>query len=162
MIVDELKNASQYAATGTPLRRALDYLMSTDLLSLAPGRNVVDGDTIYVERQQYPTRPIAQGRYEAHRKYLDVHVILQGREKIYWAPVGALTVTDEYSAQKDALMLSDPAGSGDANSSRLQAQLGPGSFAIVFPQDAHIPGSQWDGETMVEKVVVKVLWSAPA
>jgi len=163
MIVDQLNNANQYAPVGTPLRRALDHILNEDLLALELGRIEIDGDTIFLMRQQYTTRPHAGAIYEAHRRYLDVHVVLAGREAMYWAPTAGLATVEEYSEENDALMLRDHTDDdSDLAAPRVHAQLAPGTFAIVFPQDAHIPACQWGEAAPVEKLVVKVLWSAGA
>lgn len=100
--------------------------------------------------QRYRTRPAAGLQLEAHRRYIDVQYLVEGREVIHWAPLATLTdVTLPYDAAKDAAFF---AGTGGEVPLRLAA----GQFAILFPDDAHAPCCAWDAPEDVLKVVVKV------
>ena len=152
MIADQLARAGQYSQPETPLRRALEYLAGEDLLALEPGRVDIEGDDIYAMRQRYTTRPADGALYEAHRLYLDVHLVLAGTETIYWAPTGTLQVAEAYAEESDSEMLRD----ADSGSARGAVHLTAGNFVIVYPDDAHIPCCEWKSPAEVEKVVVKV------
>ena len=152
MIVDELTRAELYSPEGTPLRRAFEYLAGEGLLAVEPGRVDIDGDTIYAMLQRYTTRPADGALYEAHRLYLDVHLVLAGTETIYWAPTGTLQVAEAYADESDSEMRRAAAD----DTARGAVHLTAGTFAVVFPDDAHIPCCAWQSPAEVEKVVVKV------
>lgn len=152
MIVDQLERAGQYSEDGSALRRALEYLERENLLAMEPGRIEIEGDEIYLMRQRYSTRAVDGALYEAHRRYLDVHLVLAGRETMYWAPTASLQVAETYVEDSDAQMLRDAV----STSPRAAVHLTTGTFAVVYPDDAHIPCCDWNATAEVEKAVVKV------
>ncbi|MHB8088995.1 MAG: YhcH/YjgK/YiaL family protein, partial [Anaerolineaceae bacterium] len=91
------------------------------------------------------TKPLAEGKWEAHRRYLDVQYMLSGCERIDFALLHTMKL-GEYNAEKDFQAMS---GSGST------LNLVEGSFAVFFPQDAHMPGLAVGKPEWVKKVVVK-------
>ena len=112
-----------------------------------PGRHELDGDKVFALVQQYQTKPLAEGKWEAHRKYIDVQYVAAGVEKIGWAPVSRLKVTELYDETKDVAFYT---GKGDF------VTVPAGWFVILFPEDAHMPSIAVDAPSPVTKVVVKV------
>ena len=97
--------------------------------------------------QSYSTRE-ANDTPEAHRKYIDIQYLLSGEEAI---GVGAVSdMTEEVSAKPDGAVWF-------YHGPLSQIKLGSGSFAVLFPQDAHAPGIAVGAPAPVRKVVVKVL-----
>ena len=148
MIMDHIENALQYAPLGERLAAALRYLAETDFRELPAGRHDLRGDELYVLVNRYHTKPLDQGAWEAHRRYIDVQYMVAGAEQMGVARTGSLEVTDEYDGEKDMMLLE---GEGDF------ITLRPGSFVVLMPQDAHMPGMALDEPAPVTKVVVKVL-----
>jgi len=148
VIVDKLSNARSYSALGGGIVAALDYLRKTDFSALAPGRYELDGDKLYALVQQYDSKPREQGRLEAHRRYIDVQYVAEGAERMGYGNVDDLKVVTEYDGTKDALFLQ-----GESDFVVMHA----GSFAVFWPQDAHMPGIALQAPQRVKKVVLKVL-----
>ncbi len=148
MIFDVITNRQRYRGIGSGIERAMEYLADTDFTTLQDGRYPIEGDEIYAIVMSYDTEPEDVRRFEAHRKYLDVQFILDGREIIYWAPVEELSPEGEYSDEKDIVFLS--------GETRARLQLTPGSFALFYPEDAHKPNCAWDAPQRARKAVVKV------
>ena len=146
MIYDNIKNAQTYANLGPRFRQAFDYLKSTDLTALPVGRIEVDGQKMYVMVQEYTSKLKEQGRWEAHRRYVDLQFIVSGKEKMGYASLDRLTLGD-YNPDKDLQALS-----GDG----VLLPMGPGDFMLLWPQDAHMPGMADESPTPVRKVVVKI------
>lgn len=149
MIMDQLTGWQRYASTLPGLDKAFDYLQKLD--STKPdGRYEIDGDRIYCLVQRYKTKPVAEGVFEAHKKYTDVQLVLAGKETILWAPLAALkTVRTPYVEEKDySLYEPIPAST--------PLHLSAGQFTILFPNDGHAPCLEWDGPSDVVKAVVKV------
>ncbi len=92
----------------------------------APGRYEFPGGFLLL--QEGETKPMAEGDFEAHRKYLDVQILLEGEEAVMWADVGDLTPSVPYNAEKDKEMLA-----GDGAVLRLK----PGCCYICRPEDGH-------------------------
>ncbi len=132
MILDRLDNAVFYRSLGPRIAAALDYLRGTDFSALADGRHELDGDRLLAMVQRYRTKPLVKARWEAHRRYLDIQYVVQGEERIGYAPiVEGLRVAEPYDADKDVLFF-------DVQGDLLQVPAG--SFAIFGPQDIHAPG----------------------
>jgi len=146
MIIDQLKNASFYSGMHEGLATAFHYLQNTDLSKIAPGRYEIKGSNVYVLVQQYETKSREKGRWEAHRLYMDVQYVFQGVELCGYANLERLKA-GEYDEAKDFLALT---GEGDF------FVLREGTFAILAPQDAHMPGIAVSGPQPVKKFVVKV------
>lgn len=147
MIIDHIKNVSFYGGIHPGIDRALEYLSQTDLAALDSGRYALDGDRVFALVQRYDTKPREQGVWEAHRRYIDVQYVAAGLERMGYAPLESLTVTQPYVSDKDCELL---AGNGDF------ILASAGTFAVFFPQDAHMPGLACEQPRPVVKVVVKV------
>jgi biofilm protein TabA len=146
MVIDRIDNAAQYVALGPGIARGLEFLRSTDLASLTTGRHEVDGDRVYALVSEYTTRPTEQGRWEAHRRYLDLQSLACGSERIGWTPVGGL-VPESQEDQKDVAWFT---GAGQF------LTLRPGDFMLLWPADAHMPGIALNEPVPVKKIVIKI------
>jgi biofilm protein TabA len=145
MIMDQLPQWRRYAGLLTGLPQAFQFL-ETLTPATPDGRYELGSNYCLVQR--YRTK--LEGAFEAHRKYVDVQYILAGHETILWAPLASLTtVTQPYDAARDIAFFAAPVG-------HTPLRLGPGQFAILFPEDGHAPGLENAGATDVVKAVVKV------
>ena len=147
MIVDTLKNAHLYAKNGTRVAAAIEYLCKTDFSKIATGRYELDGENMHVLIQQYNSRLVEGAEFEAHRMYADVHYVRDGSERMGYMHISRLTTTTPYDVAKDCEMLQ-----GETDFVTLFA----GMFAIVFPEDAHIPCLAIDEPQPIKKVVIKI------
>ncbi len=147
MIFDQLKNAELYLQINNRFRKAFDYLKSNDFNNIEPGKYEIDGEDIYAIVQQYDTKPMSSGKWEAHKKYIDIQFMVSGKEKMGYSHKNKMIVTHEYNSDKDALYLK-----GEGNFLVAEA----GYFAIFFPTDVHMPCIAINLSTPVKKVVIKV------
>ena len=148
MILDHLANAAGYYGLGPRIAKALRFLSGENLEKLPEGRIAMDGARLYARVSGYETKAgTAGGIWEAHRRYLDIQCLIAGVEKIGYAGLAALKVTQAYDAGKDCEFLK-----GRGQFFILQPQ----NFAIFFPQDAHMPCRAAGRPAPVRKVVVKV------
>jgi YhcH/YjgK/YiaL family protein len=144
MIFDMLSNSNNYFNLNHNLNMAFSFLDSNDLNKLKPGRIELD-PSVFVLVQEYMTKPIDKGVWEAHRRYIDLQYMLSGRERIDFALLNTMQV-GEYDADRDFLPMS---GSG------YRLDLIPGSFVIFYPQDAHKPGLAAELPEQIKKIVIK-------
>lgn len=147
MIFDQLKNAELYFQINDRFRKAFDYLRSNDFDNIEPGKYEIDGEDIYAIVQQYDTKPMSSGKWEAHKKYIDIQFMVSGKEKMGYSHKNKMIVTHEYNSDKDALYLK-----GEGNFLVAEA----GYFAVFFPTDVHMPCIAINLSTPVKKVVIKV------
>jgi YhcH/YjgK/YiaL family protein len=149
MILDTLAQWRTYRALS--LRFAAGFAFIEKATEKTPvGRHEIDGEDVYAFVQQHATTPLAERKYESHRKYIDIQFMLRGRELMYWAPLPLLkTVTMPFDVSKDAALYAlVPEG--------VAVPVVAGQFAIFFPEDGHIPSCAWDAPAEILKIVVKV------
>ena len=145
MIYDTLSHLQTYRGLSEQMDAALDYIARTDLAALTPGRHDILGDRAYVNRQSPVYR--AENLWERHEKYIDIQISLTGDETIRWARADRVTGFSPF--ENDGSVSAEPAQG-------LALPLERDTFAVFFPQDAHMPGLGRPGEKG-EQVVVKVL-----
>lgn len=149
MLFDKIHNAPQYYNLGVRLSTALKYLMEKDFSAMAAGRYEIDGDRIYALVQEYDTRTRTAGKWEAHRRYIDIQYIVEGTELMGYENLENMEFQNQdYNPDKDVII---PEGEGSF------VKMNAGTFAILWPQDAHMPGQAVSEPSGVRKVVIKVL-----
>ena len=132
-------------ATGYPLafvaaKIALGY-------TLDEIQNDITGQT-YANVQEYTSR--TENKYEAHRLYIDVQIVLSGEENIFVAPLDkASGIAQEYSTKSDCVLFED-AAEGKA------VKADPDNWVVLFPNEAHKPCMAISEPSPVRKVVVKI------
>jgi YhcH/YjgK/YiaL family protein len=146
MIIDQIGNAHLYHAVNAKFKQAFDYIHQIDVDSIAVGKYEIDGENMYALIQEYNTKLKEQGKWEAHRRYIDLQYVTQGAEGIGYANINHLQ-QGVYDAGRDFLPLH---GEGDLFT------LHSGSFVLLLPEDAHMPGMAVGTPAPVKKVVVKI------
>lgn len=145
MILDSLENAALYAPIHPRIALALGELAR--LSALPEGRYALDGEQVFAIIEQYQTKPREDALWEAHRKYIDVQFVVEGAEVMGVAPLQNMEAQGEYDEAKDYQPF---AGDGDFFTLRA------GQFAILFPQDVHLPQRSLNQPQTVKKIVIKV------
>jgi len=110
------------------------------------------GDGVYAMVQSYETKKREDAKYEAHRRYIDVQLILDGEEIIAVEPLSVMhqqTCLMAYDAEKDAELYAE-------NMEGTDYQLGKGDFLIFMPEDGHMPGLCVQEPITIKKVVIKI------
>lgn len=147
MIFCKRKNLERYLGLSKNLDTALRFLMETDLGCLKMGKNVVDGDAVYVNRFDYDT--VAEPITEGHLRYIDIHVVLEGEEVVAVSDTSTLT---EIERKEDEDYI------GFQGKFQSLNTLRPEDVLICFPEDAHSPKRICGTSSChVKKAVVKVL-----
>ena len=148
MIYDRFENLNLYCQPGTRLHRALVYAQDV-ARTAADGRTEIDGDRLYVSVSTYHTGSRGERRFEAHKKYIDVQVVLEGEERIDVSLEKDLPVLEAYDEKREVMFLVPP------KEFALLA-MKPGCFAVFYPEDVHRPGCNLRSKRRVRKLVVKV------
>ncbi|MHA0855608.1 YhcH/YjgK/YiaL family protein [Paenibacillus sp. CMAA1364] len=144
MIYDKITNAGQYSFTNARLKNALDDMVK--------GQFTESMETIDFKKNlvSFTTKPKAECRYEAHKHYIDIHIVTQGREYVEVSNVACLSNLTVYIEENDIYF-------GDVTSDlKFKGYLEPGYFLICFPEDTHLVGAHELDEQVVNKVVYKV------
>ena len=114
----------------------------------AVGKYELEGGA-YVSVQEYTTKARSEAKYEAHKKFIDIQLILSGRELIAVTPIEKMEIKDEYNETKDVMFFQH-------NDECTDYVLEAGDFLILYPQDVHMPGVCINERSLVRKIVVKV------
>lgn len=148
MIYAKLSQMNRYKGICSSLDTAIDYMTKTDLLAtLVMGRNDVDGEEVYINRFNYTTLPEEETIWEGHKYYADIHVVLEGEEKIGVTDASSLKA-GEYEPEGDFIPHEGPVDSW--------VTMRPGDILVVFPEDVHKVKVQLNGPSDIKKAVFKV------
>ena len=143
MITDSIKNIKLYKEIPDAIS---EFLQKTDLISLSLGRHELT-DGIYVNVMEY--EPSVPEKYEAHRKYADLQVVIQGKEQMKSALLPDNLSDEDYNSEGDYILFAKC----DTGFATMEAV--PGVFYYFAPQDAHMPGIK-AAEGKVKKAVFKI------
>jgi YhcH/YjgK/YiaL family protein len=148
VIYDRFENLNLYCQPGARLHRALGYARDV-ARDVGDGRTDIDGDRLYASVATYETGSREERRFEAHRRYIDVQVLLDGEEIIDVSLDPDLPIIEAYDEKRDVMFLEAP---------RQVASLAmrPGYFAVFYPHDIHRPGCLLGEKRRVRKIVMKV------
>ena len=151
MIKDSIKNANYYNLS-EHFKLGLDYLKNTDFSNVKNGKYEILGNEVFAIVQDYTSKEEKEGKFEVHRKYIDIQFIVEGEEKIGVGKLEDFQEITEYDEKKDIVFLNKK-----TNYSTDFIKLREKEFAIFLPTDAHMPSLAIQTPSYVKKVVVKVL-----
>ena len=141
--------AKQYQANKPYWDKAIAFLSSTNLDTLSLGKHLIDGENVFATVSEGPTKEYNKTGWESHRNYLDLHLMLLGKERIGMVDTTSAAVTNPYDATKDA-------ANYDATIKGNYYVADSNTLLIFFPQDAHRPSIHVDGFDRVKKLVIKI------
>lgn len=148
MIYAKNADALAYRGIHPSLDLALEHITPEFLAALRDSQRVeLKGDLVYCTRFTYETIPQEESFFEAHRRYLDIHIMVEGEERVDVNRPEDLKLTDAQEGNDFY------AYQGESWHSTV---LKPGEFLVVFPGDAHRIKVQVDGPKTVSKAVFKV------
>ena len=146
MIFSNISQSERYSALHPLFPQAFEYIRNTDLFALAPGRYKILGDNLIAIIEHLPGRTREMAKLEAHRRYIDIQMVLDGIEEMGWKPLAdCYNPVSEHSMEKDILFFHDAAASWISTP--------PDHFCIFFPEDAHAP---LVSSGQIRKVIFKV------
>lgn len=131
-------------------QQALEYIGSTDLKSLEPGKHFINGDALFVNIVDATMKDTLAARYEVHNAYIDIQVPLEVAESFGVKPRSECTQPDgEYNQDRDILFYNDPI----LPEQIVTAQ--PGEALTFGPETAHAPQIGQAG-SVARKAIFKV------
>lgn len=149
MICENIKNAKNYISINKNFEKAFEFLKSNDLKNMPVGKYEIVGEEIFANVQEYTTQDEKEKNWEAHEKYIDIQLIVEGQEIMGYAPVDCLEVNEDFRPEKDLIFYKETTKGSNIKFTN-------GDFAIFFPEDGHKPGCALGNPSKVKKVVVKV------
>ncbi|MDD3886984.1 MAG: YhcH/YjgK/YiaL family protein [Victivallaceae bacterium] len=149
MIFDRLDDLLKYAPLAPEALAAAAKFLASAGPDTPDGKQELIGSDVYVSVQSYNGRVKNPDKFEAHREYVDIQLLLAGRETIYAAAKSDLRQITGYSTEKDVEFFRSE---GDKETA---LSLAPGVFALFLPGEAHLP-CVGDPAAAIKKVVVKI------
>ncbi|MBL7473255.1 YhcH/YjgK/YiaL family protein [Robertkochia sediminum] len=149
MIIDKIENSGKHKGLHSNLDMALEHLNSMNFESLVSGAYGIHGDDVYMIVKEGKTRKIEQSEalLEAHRQYIDLHYVIEGTEQIGVAPLNGGAPVKAYDEKDDYALF---------KASYEVVTLESGMFAILYPEDLHLPEITMDAVSELKKIVIKV------
>lgn len=148
MIFDHVGHLNRYSIPY--LVYVQEFLSRGDLYTLTDPEIELRGRDVFVRIMRYIPKHANHNKFETHRVYADIQIVLQGRELMQVAPSEELKVLTEYDNQKDCQFFTV-----ERNISDLVVDYD--HFTIFFPGEAHRPSclaEEGDGEVL--KLVFKI------
>jgi YhcH/YjgK/YiaL family protein len=103
---------------------------NNDLISFEPGKYDIDGENSFVIIAHNTPNSESLNQLEAHRKYIDIQIPLEGSYGISWKALeDCHNVLSDYNPETDVILYSDSAD--------FKIVLNENTFAILLPEDAH-------------------------
>ena len=147
MILAKNVNARDYLGIHPNLDLALERITPEFLSSLGEERvDIIPGE-VWCTKFSYETIRDEESFFEAHEKFLDIHLMLDGSERVEVAPPDTL---EQFQSVPENDFY---AYRGEGH---YKMVLSPGDFLVVFPADAHKIKMQVDGPCSVTKAVFKI------
>jgi YhcH/YjgK/YiaL family protein len=148
MIYDTIEHFRRYLSVHPLFTHVFEFMNSRSIPELENGRiELYRG--IYASINTYENKHASEKLVECHRKYIDIQLVVNGKERIGVCHKQECTGVNEYNAETDVEFLQ-----GKLNFLSLTES----NFIVLFPQDAHMPGlriNEGIGEA-VKKIVFKV------
>ena len=149
----------QAAVLPKPLKEALFYLKGIDLVHHETGAfpTEIGGVSMILQVMDLETKTRETCYPEVHRKYVDLQLFISGGPEVstFFTDRGEETVKDDQlDTPRDILFYENRPETAKLEGSVI---MEPGSYAIYFPWDVHIPGQcDANGPAKYRKIVLKV------
>jgi YhcH/YjgK/YiaL family protein len=146
LILDKIGSAENYIKLHPAFPKAFHFLRTVNIHSLTTDRIEIAGDLLYASNLVTNVGGDKECRLEVHRKYIDIHYVLSGVDRIGWKWRNDCSDSiGMYDNDKDILFYSDKPDNW--------IELRPGAFAVFYPEDAHAPLA---GSGELHKLIVKI------
>ena len=132
MIFGNIENLNEYTYLDENIKKCFEYAKNNDLLSYDKGCHKIDGDNLFVNIVEYETTEKEDRFWEAHRNYLDLHLMLDGCEQIDLNFI-------ENMSQKEFVEKDD--------------------FLLCYPHDGHKTAIKVDKSSKIKKAIFKIIIS---
>ena len=147
MILAKNETVADYLGIHPNLDLALERITPEFFAALGDERVEILPEKVWCTRYTYDTIPEEVNFFEAHEKFLDIHIMLSGSERVEISSPKALTV-----------FRSEPENDfwGYHGEGRVKLTLSPGEFLCVWPDDAHKIKMMVNHPETVTKAVFKI------
>jgi len=141
MIYDKIENLGRY--------KLLDKIKTFDVSNYQKGKFDILGDVFFGIGLEYITKNETECLWEAHKKYLDIHLILEGEERINIAETESMKQTMEFDYKNDYQLFE--------GKKQQSIVIKKGEFLALYPNECHKTAVKIDQKSSVKKIVFKIL-----
>ena len=147
MIYDNIKNLNKYLGVVPHLEEVLSFIKDNNLNNL-PFERIDISENVYLVKQKYYGKDIKDAGVESHKKYIDIQIILKGKESMQYCLYNDnLKVSVEYDDSKDIMFYDEVLTN--------KVEVSKEEFVVFFKEDIHQPGIK-TGDEEINKIVVKI------
>lgn len=147
MIYGNISTCETYAFLSERIKACFQFAKEHDLNGFEKGSHTIDGTNLFVNIVEYETTTKENRFFEAHKDYLDLHLMLDGEEAI-----GINFIKDlcqgEYTKEDDYLRIT-----GDV---KTLVNMTNGDFLICYPEDGHMTALQITKPKTIKKAIFKI------
>lgn len=149
MIKNSLKYTKNYYNLSEKIKIGLEYLENNNLKDTPNGKYEILGQDVFINVQDYNSKPEVQGKWEAHRKYIDIQFMIKGSEKIGVGEIQDYQTTEPYSDENDVEFLK-------TDKPQQFITMDENDYIILYPHDVHMPQICINEPSYVKKAVLKI------
>ncbi|MFJ6412113.1 YhcH/YjgK/YiaL family protein [Terribacillus saccharophilus] len=144
MIFDLIENLVEYNSLNPKIGNGLKKFNEIEI----DYNKRFEFDGGYLFFQEGTTTHIDEGTFEAHKKYIDIQIVLDGSEYVAWASIDQLEVDVAYNVEKDVVRLN--------GNPETTMKINKGMAYICLPHDGHKALKYIDKATNYKKAVIKI------
>lgn len=145
MIVDRIEHFGQYSRCVPEIYDVMKFVEKVKKENVPVGKYPLENGFVLVQEGQ--TRGFDEADFEAHRKYIDIQVLVSGTEYVEYEDIKDLNTKVAFDEEKDLELLE---GYGS------KIKITPGTFYILYPSDGHKPCCHESIPTGYKKVLAKI------
>jgi len=107
-------------------------MKNNNLSEMNDGKYTIIEDSLFLILEHVTGKTKKVARLEAHRKNIDIQIVLKGKDTLGWSPLKeCTTISEKYDADKDIMFLGDDP--------QQFISLPEQQFVLFLPEDAHAP-----------------------
>ncbi|MEM6052192.1 YhcH/YjgK/YiaL family protein [Erwinia sp. P7711] len=151
MIATNIHDYSEMPCFPEHLKKLINCALDIVRETPADGRHTIHGDDAFLLISSPETEPEEQRQAEYHCRYLDVQILLEGREKLgYGLQLAAGEAGGDFIEKQDVAFCK-------TISNEQFLTFHPGDLAVFFPREYHRPQCATEGKgERIKKAVLKV------
>lgn len=147
MIFDNIANAEKYFPAIPLLKKAFDEYKTVE--NGECGKVDIDGDRVFASVQECTTAPARDCPFENHAKYIDVHLVISGEERIDFCKRFDCDAKTNFDTENDYEFCAEPDDFGTVI-------LRTGDFAVLYPDEVHRTKAAVKEPVALRKAVFKI------
>ena len=147
MIFTNINDDIQNKSLSLKIQKCLEFTKNNNLEKYKAGTYNIENTDIKFNIDSYNTKPESECKWESHLRYVDVQIMLKGKEYI---------AINNIKNLKQLKIENDKDFIGYIGDKLFQVLIEENDVLVLYPNDAHMPTINVNGSISVKKVVFKV------